>query len=163
MMAAALLFQATAAAPPAMRITPSSRTAPIVDAACKITDPEGRQFDLIIHQSGGRGYQVTRNGQTSFPRTRVKQDIVRDTGSIFEGFDFQLDPGQTWPGRVKALKRPGHQIEIETFETGSQGKFAILLRRQWPMNDVHLMGYCDVKKTSQAPLTAAETEEAIKQ
>ena len=163
MMVAALLLQVSpvVAVPPA--ITPASRTAPLVEAACKISNVEGQQFDLSIRQSGGRGYKVTRNGSTYFPRTPLKQEIVRDTARIFAGFEFEIDSGDTWPGDAKAFKRPGQIVQMETFDTVSDTKYAILLRKKWPRSNVDFVGFCDVKKTPQAPLNSAETEEASRQ
>lgn len=165
-MMAVLLAQAVATTPPypvPMAVTPESRTAPIVHAVCKIADPHGREYQLSMHQSGGRGYRVTRDGNTHFPRTPLKQEIVGDTARIFDGFEFELDSASTWPGVAKALKRPGQIVQMQTFSAGEDGKYAILLRRRWPKADVNMLGYCDVKKTPQAPLNAAETEEAIRQ
>ncbi|BBC99967.1 hypothetical protein YGS_C1P1223 [Sphingobium sp. YG1] len=82
---------------------------------------------------------------------------------MFGGFDFQIGPRETWPGEVKAFKRPGQTLQMQTFGTDRDEKYAILVRRKWPNSNVDLLGYCDVKKTPQAPLNAAETEEAIRQ
>ena len=142
-------------APPA--VTPGSRTALIVDASCKISDAQGRRYDLSIHQSGGRGYgAVQKDGSSFFPRTPIRHDVVRDTAGIFDGLQFQIDSGPTWPGRDKAWKQGGPFVQIETMETNSPGKFAILIRKPEPF--AGYVGFCDVTKSSQAPLSDAEAE-----
>ncbi|WP_188064023.1 hypothetical protein [Sphingobium sp. KCTC 72723] len=164
MMATALLLQAAVpVAAPAPPLSAKQLTMPIVEATCKIADPDGRAHDLRIRQTGGRGYDVPRNGSTHRARTDVKHTILRDTAGVFDGFEFQIGPRETWPGDVKAFKRPGQTVQMQTFGTGRDDKYAILLRRKWSNPDVDLLGFCDVKKTPQTPLDAAETEEATRQ
>jgi hypothetical protein len=166
MMATVLLLQAasTPRVPvPAPPPTMAQRTMPMVDASCRITDADGRTHELQIRQTGGRAFNAPRNGPNAWSRTDVKQSILRDTAGIFDGFEFQIGPRETWPGEVKAFKRPGQTVQVETFGAGTEGKYAILLRRKWSNPDVQMLGFCDVKKTPQAPLSAAETEEATRQ
>ncbi len=164
-LATALQVATPSAVPvPAPPPTPAQMTMPIVDATCRISDASGRQHDLVIRQTGGRAYRkANSDGSTWTPRTPVKQDVVRDTAEVFDGFEFQVGPLATWPGEVKAFKRPGQTVQVQTFDTGTDGKYAILLRRKWSNPDVQMLGFCDVKKTPQAPLNAAETEEATRQ
>lgn len=169
MMVAALLVQSGLTIPPvpvavpAPPLSAAQLTMPIVDANCKIADADGRAYDLVIRQTGGRGYDVTRNGSSHRARTTVKQAIIRDTAGVLDGFDFQTGPRETWPGEARAFKRPGQMVQMQTFGTVRDNKYAILLRRKWPRPDVDFLGYCDVIKTLQEPLNEAETEEANRQ
>lgn len=165
-----MLVTALQAAVPAPAPAPTLAqiTMPIVNAACRISDSQGHQHDLVVRQTGGRAYtRVNSDGSTWTPRTPVRQQVARDTAGIFDGFEFQTGPRETWPGRVEASRRSGpitgRIVQVETIRTDREDRYAILIRRNWPKPDVQILGFCDVKKAPQAPLNAAETEEAIRQ
>lgn len=166
----AILFSLAASSVPAVPvpapplITPQSRTLPVVEAVCKVSNPQGQQFDLSFRQSGGRGFSRTNaNGFSYIDRTEIKLDVVEDTAGILSGFEFERHPKETWPGPVQGFKYPGRDIQIESLSTGIDGKLALLVRLRWPLNRVDLLGFCDLKKTAQAPLSEAEAEKARKQ
>jgi hypothetical protein len=145
-------------------ITPQSRTLPTVEASCKISSPQGQQFDLSFRQSGGRGFSRTNaSGFSYVDRTEVKLDVVKDTAGILNGYEFERSPKEAWPGAVRGFKHPGRDIQIESLNTGMAGRLALLVRLQWPMNFVDFLGFCDVKKMEQVPLSEVEAEKARKQ
>ena len=153
----------------AREVTPEDLTADAGVLACNLQGDDGRTFSFVLRDGGGRGYRDPCTGEVSTTPDEIS--VSSNPTNLFEGYSFQKGAGaKDW--QYSAWRKPagalGEKFEFQLSRVTpplqrSPERYAILLSGGWGwMQLARAVGFCDLRRTSQQPLTEAETEKYLK-
>jgi hypothetical protein len=152
---------------------PSVESLPAQDISCELRSLDFEETARIaFRQSGGRAFNRERPGDPVTPsRTPVTIEVLADDTRVLEK-SYTTNEAPIWLGLppfkiggnwqylrfqpVPPAGRPGLLI-------GSNNSIAYVVDIVIPQGVGQLVGRCDVKAKKQAPLSAAETREFLRQ
>ena len=156
--------------PTTAEITPASETQDLGVLDCRVTGDDGRTFGLMIRDGGERGYRDPRNGEVLI--TEAEIDVESTPAGLFGKYrvNSAMHGGESgykgWATSPDAAFGRNVDFKLSRVTPPMQRtneRYALVMDGYWgwlPLT--RAVGFCDLQRTRQQPLSEAETRKYLK-